>query len=235
MEILQIILTSVGSFFVLLILTKIMGDRQMSQLSMFDYIIGITIGSIAAEMATALEDDYLKPLVAMAVYALLSVLMAIISNKSIKLRRLIEGKPVILFDNGKLYRKNFKKAKLDINEFLTRCRNSGYFDLNNIQTAILETNGKISFLPKAMQRPATPQDLKLNPTQEKLVTNVIIDGSILYENLRSTGNDESWLKKQLKQQGVSKVTDIFLATCDSNNSLSVYIKLNKSENDHVFE
>lgn len=233
MEIFQIILTSAGSFFVLFLLTKIMGDRQMSQLSMFDYINGITIGSIAAEMATDLEN-FLKPLLAMIVYALLSVLLAIASNKSMKCRRIIEGKPIILFDNGKLYRKNFKKAKLDINEFLTECRNSGYFDLNNIQSAILEVNGKISFLPKSTQRPMIPQDMNLNPQQEKLVTNIIVDGLILKQNLRFTGNDEEWLKKQLKQQGVNKVSDVFLATCDFNNKISVYIKLNQKMDNNIF-
>ena len=225
MEILHVFLVSLGSFIALFLLTKLMGDRQMSQLSMFDYIIGITIGSIAAEMATSLEDDFMKPLVAMVVYALLSIILAVVSNKSIKFRKVVEGEPIILFDNGKIYRNNFKKAKLDLNEFLTQCRSSGYFDLNHIQTAILETNGKISFLPKALQRPATPADFSLSPCQEKLVTNVIMDGNILYENLHATGNDESWLNKQLDAQGVSKIPEIFLATCDCNNKLSIYIKI----------
>lgn len=225
MEILHVFLVSVGSFVALFLLTKLMGDRQMSQLSMFDYINGITIGSIAAEMATSLEDDFMKPLTAMAVYALLVILLAIVSNKSLKFRKFVEGEPLLLFDNGKLYRNNLKKAKMDLNEFLTQCRNSGYFDLNNIQTAILESNGKISFLPKAQQRPATPADFNLSPNQDKLVTNIILDGNIMEENLRSTGNDEAWLRKQLEIQGVSKIPEIFLATCDCNNKLSVYIKI----------
>ncbi|HEX3038103.1 MAG TPA: DUF421 domain-containing protein [Oscillospiraceae bacterium] len=229
MEILHIFLVSVGSFIALFLLTKLMGDRQMSQLSMFDYIIGITIGSIAAEMATSLEDDFMKPLVAMVVYALLSIILAVVSNKSLKFRKFVEGEPILLFDNGKLYRNNLKKAKLDLNEFLTQCRNAGYFDLNNIQTALLETNGKISFLPKAKERPATPADLSLHPNQEKLVTNVVLDGNIMWENLKSTGNDESWLNKQLDLQGVEKISDIFLATCDCNNKLSIYSKIGEKE------
>lgn len=235
MEIVYIILTSLGSFALLFLLTKIMGNRQMSQLSMFDYIIGITIGSIAAEMATSLEGDILQPLTAMIVYALLSVILAVCSNKSIKLRKAVEGQPLILFDNGKLYKNNFKKSKLDLNEFLMQCRDSGYFDLNHIQTAILETNGKISFLPQVLQRPATPADLKLSPNQDKLVTNVILDGNILQENLHSTGNDETWLDKQLDAQGVSKVSEIFLATCDCNNKLTVYIKIVDNKKHTNFE
>ena len=125
----------------------------MSQLSMFDYIIGITIGSIAAEMATALETEFWQPLLAMGIYALVAVIFSILSTKSLKSRRLISGTTLVLFDNGILYRKNFKTAKLDLDEFLMICRINGYFNLNDIQTALLETNGKISFLPKAEKRP----------------------------------------------------------------------------------
>ena len=146
------------------------------------------------------------------------------SNKSIKLRKVVEGEPLILLDNGKLYKKNFKKAKLDLNEFLMVCRNEGYFDLNNIQTAILEANGKISFLPQSLQRPATPSDFSLTPDQEKLVVNVILDGILLEENLKFAGKDEQWLKKELASQDISKISDVFLATCDCNNKLSIFRK-----------
>ena len=96
----------------------------MSQLSMFDYIIGITIGSIAAEMSTALENDFMQPLVAMAVYAVVSIIISLLSYKSMKIRRLVSGNSLILLDNGEIYRDNLKKAKLDINEFLMQCRTS---------------------------------------------------------------------------------------------------------------
>ena len=110
MEILQILLTSLGSIIALFILTKIMGNRQMSELSMFDYVNGITIGSIAAEMATSLEDDFLKPLVAMVVYTLVAVLISILTCKSIKLRKIFTGRPLILYENHKIYKKNLKKS-----------------------------------------------------------------------------------------------------------------------------
>lgn len=226
MEILKIILTSLGSITALFILTKIMGNREMSQLSMFDYINGITIGSIAAEMATALEDDYIKPLTAMIVYALVVLILAIGTNKSIKLRRFIEGKPVILYFNGTIYRKNLSKANMDVNEFLTQCRVSGYFDLSQIYTVILESSGKLSFLPKEVERPTTPKDLKLTPNQSSLCANVIIDGHIMYQNLKHTGNNEKWLTNQLNAHGVSDVSSVMLATCDADNKVHVYKEVN---------
>lgn len=197
----------------------------MSQLSMFDYVNGITIGSIAAEMATSVQSDFLKPLLAMIIYAAAAILISYICCKSIKFRRIVTGKSLVILDNGKLYVQNLSSAKLDMHEFLIQCRNAGYFDLNNIQTAILEANGKISFLPTSTQRPATPSDLKVNVEQEKMVANVIIDGNIMFENLKHTGNNEEWLHKQLAMQKIKKIRRISLATCDSNNKLTIYEKL----------
>lgn len=122
MDLLKIVALSFGSLIFLFILTKLMGNKEMSQLSMFDYIIGITIGSIAAEMSTALENDFMQPVVAMAVYAAVSIVISIFSYKSLKFRRIISGNSLILLDNGELYRDNLKKAKLDLNEFLMQCR-----------------------------------------------------------------------------------------------------------------
>lgn len=234
MKLLHVLYSAPASFVALFLLTKLMGNREMSQLSLFDYIIGISIGSIAAEMATALED-FFEPLVAMTIYAVLAVLFSIITNKSIKARRALTGEALILLDDGKLYEKNFKKAKIDLSEFLSQCRNSGYFNIADIQTAVLEPNGKISFLPMSTRRPATPGDLNLPVMQEKPVVNVIMDGKVLPDNLKFTGKDERWLDKQLKAQGVSNARDVFLATCDSENNLSVYVKIKKSMSRDMFE
>lgn len=228
-EILYIIMLSLGSIIAIFILTKLMGYRQMSQMSMFDYVNGITIGSIAAEMSTSLEKNFVQPLTAMIVYALAAIVLSWFSSKSIKARRLIEGKPLVLMNNGELYRENLKKAKIDVTEFLTQCRNSGYFDVSKLETAILEDNGKISFLPKSSDRPVTPSDMNLSPEQDFMVANVILDGRIMEENLRHTGNDEKWLMNQIKGQGAGKVEDVLLATCDSSNQVTVFLKNSRRE------
>ncbi len=228
MELLHVFLTSVGSVAYLFILTKLLGNKQMSQLSMFDYINGITIGSIAAEMATALEDDFLLPMIGMAVYTAAALLISLVASHSIKLRKFLIGRPLILYDNGKLYRECMKKAKLDLNEFLTECRNNGYFNLSEIQTAILETNGKISILPATSSRPVTPADMNLSPAQEKLPVNLIIDGSVLADNLKAIGKNEKWLQNQLHAQGYHDFREIFLATCDDQDNVSLYVKVTKT-------
>lgn len=234
-DIFKILLLSIFSEIILFILAKLIGNKEMSQLSMFDYIIGITIGSIAAEMATSLENNFMEPLLSMIVYALIAAFISIISYKSIKFRRFIYGNSLILLDNGELYKKNFKTGKLDLNEFLMQCRINGYFNLNDIQTAILEANGKISFLPKASKKPVSPEDLNLTPEITTALTNIIIDGKILEENLEHTGNDLMWLTKELSKQNINNISDVFLATCDCKNNLSAYTKKEIGNSHNFFD
>ena len=221
MDILKIIITSAVSLLVLFLLTKLMGSKQVSQLNMFDYIIGISIGSIAAEMATEL-DTPINSLTAMIVYGVIAAAVSLVSQKSLKARKVLSGKSLVLLDNGKLYRKNMKKARMDINDFLMQCRSQGYFDLSQIQTAVMEFNGRMSILPVSTNRPLTPQDMKLAPEQEYMTTAVIADGVIVEDNLKHTGNNYIWLKKQLSEQGYKAPEDVFLAMCDNNNKLTVF-------------
>ena len=161
------ILTTLLSIGVLFLLTKLMGAKQVSQMTMFDYVVGITIGSAAAELATELETPT-KPLTALIVYGIVAVCISLLTSKSLKARSVVTGKPLILLEDGVIYRENLKKAKLDLNEFLTYCRIGGWFDLNQLQTAVFEHNGTVSFLPKEADRPATPTDLNLNPKQSQV-------------------------------------------------------------------
>lgn len=221
MDFLSICMTALCSIVALFLLTKIMGHKQLAQLDFFDYITGITIGSIAAEMATELEQPW-KPLTAMAVYGGVTLLLSILSNKFPRMRKYLNGTPTILMDHGKLYRKNFKKAKLELSEFMVMCRQQGYFDLNDIQTAVFEFNGTLSILPVSKKRPANPEDLNLSPAEEYIQTEVVMDGRILDANLKRMGLDHKWLQKQLSAQGYKNPQEIFLALCDKSNQLTVF-------------
>ena len=209
MEIIKLILTTLLSVAALFIVTKIMGHKQVAQLDFFDYVSGITIGSIGAELATELEAPH-KPLIALAIYGLASLILNLLAHKFPRTRKYINGTPTILLNDGKLYRKNLKKAKLDISEFMLLCREQGHFDLDEIQTAVFEHNGKLSVLPKAANRPATPDDLKITAKATHIGVEVIMDGRIMGENLSRMGRDERWLEKQLLAQGYKNVKDIFL-------------------------
>ena len=209
MEIIKVLLTAGLSVVALFIVTKIMGHKQVSQLDFFDYVSGITIGSIGAELATELEAPY-KPLIALVVWGGVSFLLNWLTNKIPRTRKYINGTPSILFDGGKLYRKNLKKAKLDLSEFMLLCREQGYFDLAEIQTAVFEHNGVLSILPRAENRPATPGDLKIEVAPAHIGIEVIMDGRVMGENLSRIGKNAAWLNKRLKAQGYRDVGEIFL-------------------------
>ena len=210
MEIIKVVLTALLSVLALFIITKIMGHKQVAQLDFFDYVSGITIGSIGAELATELEMPE-KPLIALAVYGLASMVLNLIAHKMPRTRKYINGTPTILMDQGKLYRANLKKSKLDLSEFMLLCREQGYFDLDEIQTAVFEHNGRLSILPKAANRPATPEDLKITAKAAHVGTELIMDGRVLGENLTRIGLDASWLTERLKLQGYTDAEKILLA------------------------
>lgn len=209
MDVLKVILTALLSAVSLFAITKIMGHKQVAQLDFFDYVSGITIGSIAAELATELEKPY-KPLIALVIYGSISLLLNLLAHKIPRTRKYINGTPTILMNDGKLYRKNLKKAKLDLSEFLLLCREQGYFDLDEIQTAIFEHNGKLSVLVKSAYRPATPNDFKIPAKAAHIGVEIIMDGRVMGENLSRSGKDYKWLKKQLKLQGYRDEKEVFL-------------------------
>lgn len=225
MEHITIIWQAFFSVISLFVLTKIMGYRQISNMSVFDYINSITIGSIAAEMATDIDGNYLKCLTAMIVYAIFAVILSKICQKSLTLRRLINGKAITLYMHGKLYRENLKKAKMDADELLIECRINGYFDLSQIEAIVLEPNGKISILPVSQNKPVTPKDLGLTPVQEELFANIIVDGQILKYNLEHIGKDEQWVHQQLAIQNIKSVDDVFLAISDRQGNFHAYKKI----------
>jgi len=225
MELLQdigmTVLTTLLSILVLFLLTKLMGAKQVSQMTMFDYVIGITIGSAAAELATELEEPH-KPLTAIIVYGLAAALISILCCKSLKARALVSGRPIVLLENGVIYRENLKKAKLDLSEFLTYCRISGWFDLSQLQTAVFEHNGTVSFLPKEADRPATPADLNKNPSQSQLQTPFVIDGKLLTGNIRQSGKEDAWVHRALLRQGYRDEREVFLALWGGGDDLTVF-------------
>ena len=129
---------------------------------------------------------------------------------------------LVLLENGVIYRENLKKARLDLNEFLTFCRIGGWFDLNQLQSAVLEHNGVVSFLPKEADRPATPADLNLNPKQSKVQMPFVMDGRLLEENIRQAGKEDTWVRRTLLQQGCRDEGEVLLAVWDGGEKLTVF-------------
>ncbi len=223
MDMLKVLILSVASFAVLFVLTKLMGYRQISEMSFFDYVVGITIGSVAAEMATNIDTQWWRGVIAMAVYALFEILLPWISRKSVRARSFISGKPVVLIKNGQIDKNALKKAHLDINDLLSSARGQGYFSLSDIDGAIMETSGKVSFLPTPQMRQLNPKDFNFSPMHTGLCTNLVLDGKIMYSNLKETGIDERKLNKILADRQV-RLKDVLLLTVNEAGQTEIYKK-----------
>lgn len=226
MEVLQVVLASLFSAVILFLIAKVIGHKQVAQLEFFDYITGITIGSIAAELATTLDKPWWKPTISMLVFGSITVALSIITRRFAKSRKFINGTPTIIMNDGKLYRENMKKAKLELSEFLLLCRQEGYFNLNDIQAAVFEYNGKLSILPISTKRPLNPEDMELNPKPEHIGTEIIMDGRVMGDNLKRKGLNDDWLQKELKKQGYKNAKEIFLGICYVENQLTLFPKKN---------
>ena len=189
-EAFRIIPRSIGSLICLFFITKLMGKKQVSELSLFDYVIGISIGNFTAEMVMNFDYQYI---------------------------------PTILIEDGKINLDGLRKAKMDVNDLLEECRGMNYFDISEISYAILEVNGKLSVLPKADYKNPTLKDLNIKSEKTELSANVIIDGSLMEENLKNINKSVEWLDKELKKLGHTNYDNVLLATV-TNKKLTVFEK-----------
>lgn len=222
-DIIRVVLRALFSLVTLFLVTKMIGKKQISELSLFDYVVGISIGNFAAEVTTNLDNNYIHGTVAVIVFGLVAYLISIVTMKSIVLRRYFMGIPTVIIEKGVLLEDSLKKIKYDINDLLEQCREQGYFDISQIEYAIMEADGKISIMPKSEYAPVTLKDLNIKTNNSSLCANVIIDGKIMHKNLQNMKKDEKWLIKQLTQKN-KKVEELLLATLDENGKLNLYKK-----------
>jgi len=229
MNIGDLILRSVLSLVVLFLITELMGKKQISQLNLFDYIIGISIGSIAASFSVDDSINYLDGILAIVIYGGIATFISFLTTKSIVARRFFTGTPLILINNGNFNYNNLKKSRLDINDLLQIARENGYYDLSQIAYSILEPSGKVSFLPKAKYLPVTPNDMKLKVANNGLCSNLVIDGNLMDENIKYIGKTREWVIKRLDKMGYNDISNLLLVICDNKEQFTVYIKNNDGD------
>lgn len=235
LEVGDVVIRSLLSLITLFLITKMLGKKQVSQLSLFDYVIGISIGNFAAEMTINVESQYMNGIAAVIVFGLVAYLVSIGTIKSIWMRRYFIGVPTILIQHGKLLENNLKKVKFDMNDLLEQCRSNGYFDISEIEYALMESNGTLSIMPKGEYKPLTVKDMNLKAQQQGLCANVIIDGKMMPKNLENIGKEESWLRQQLKVKGYKEIDNVLLATLDNNEKLTIYERNKEEKSKDVLE
>ncbi len=230
----EVVIRCIIAMTTLFFMTKLLGKKQVSELSLFDYVVGISIGNFASEMAINLEAEFFNAMLAIVVFGVLAYIISILTLKSLKLRKFFIGSPTILLEHGNLIYKNMKKSMIDVNDILSQAREMGYFDISEVEFAILEANGKISFLPKGEYKNVNIKDMNLKIEKQGLCANVIIDGNIMNDNLINIGKDEKWLLHELDVKG-KNVSDILLATVDINDKIVIFDRRKDIDSKKVLE
>ena len=220
---------------ILFFITKMMGKKQISELNFFDYIVGITIGSIAADISLDIEKNMIAGIAALFIYGFISYIISFVSIKSILARRFFIGVPTVLVEKGKIIESGLKKSKIDVNDLLMVARENGYFNLDEIDYALMEVNGNISFLPKEKEKPVTKKDMKIKCNNEGLTVNAIIDSKYMANNMKAINKDKEWLDHELKVNGYDNYDNILLATIDNNYKVTIYEKNVKPDKNTVLE
>jgi len=216
------------SFGFLLLLTRILGKKQLSQLTFFDYVVGITIGSITANVVMTKEIPLMDGAIVLSVYALFSLILAYLTQKSYKFRQFIEGHPKILIQDGVILEENLKKEKMTIEDLMIHLRNKNAFKLSDVEFAVMEMNGNVSVMMKTEAKPPTSKQLGKTGKPEHAPRMVIVDGKLLDRSLADYGYSREWLLTEIRKQGAQHITDVFLAQVDS--AGNVYVDLYQDEN-----
>ena len=201
-----------------------MGKKQISQLTFFDYVVGISIGSIAAALSVEKNISLREGISSMIVWTAFPLILSFIASKSMTARRLLDGTPIILIQNGKILEQNLHKAKFTVNDLLEELRIQGVFNIGDVEFALLETSGKMSVLKKTSRQTVTVSDLNLRSNSQGLCANLIIDGKLMSENIALINKSESWLKNELKERNIFSIADVLLACIDSNGNIYIDLK-----------
>ena len=218
----EILIRAAGAFIGLLALTLFMGRKQLSQITFFDYVVGITIGSIAAVLAVDKSVGVIDGIIALLVWCAMPIIIGYVALKNIAFRRLIDGEPRIVIQNGRIINKNMGKDRYNMGDLLMQLRDKGIFDISKVEFAILEPNGKLSVLKKPQSSPGAPQNISQG--YKGLMTELIIDGHIIKEHLNIIGKDTKWLLGQLENRNVLNVYDVMFFGYMADGQIYISIK-----------
>lgn len=218
----EMTLRSVVTFVTLLLLTRIMGKKQLSQLSYFHYITGITIGSIAGEISAQHETHFINGFIALIWWFVFTMVMSYILLRWKKARKVLDDEPTIIIREGKILERSLKTLRLHIDDVMMLLREQSIFSIQDVDWAIMENNGQLSVLKKQSQLEATRQDVNIASAQPKYFpTDLISDGKLLHENLQELNLTEEWVMKKLRKKNILNVEDVFYAQIQTDGSLFI--------------
>lgn len=211
------------AYFSLLILTRLMGKKQISQLTFFDYVVGITIGSIAASMSTDLQVGAAVHWSGLLVWTIWTLILGMITVQNRKWRKIIGGEPTVVVQNGQVLEGNLEQMNYTIDDLRMQLREKNAFDLSDVEFAILEPNGKLSVLKKSQKQPVTPSDLQISTDYKGVPVELVEDGQVLEENLQQIKVDRNWLEEQIRKRN-HRLEEVYYAEIDTSGNLYVDLR-----------
>lgn len=214
----EVILRTISAIVILFILTRILGKRQVSQLSLFEYITGISIGNMAAYLSLDMDSDWKYGVIALIVWVVISLGIEFLQIKSKRARSLLDGTPTVLIRSGKILERNLGKERITSDELLELLRRKNVFDLQQVEFAIIDTSGELNVMLKKEYQPLTAETLGMTVARETPAMAIIMDGKVMEDSLRKTGLNMNWLTAKLEKLGTS-ADKIYLAQVDANNRL----------------
>ncbi|WP_443661716.1 DUF421 domain-containing protein [Clostridium sp.] len=218
---LMVLIRGVIGFFTLLIFTRVLGKQQVSQLTFFDYVVGITIGSTASTLTTDLTSRAWPHWVGLITWTALCLILQFITIKSKTAEKFLDGEPTLIITNGKILEKAMKKYRYTIGDLLAQLRDKNVFDINDVAYAIIEKDGTLSILKKTQSDSVTPKDLNIKTSTACMDYEVIYDGSIVQDNLITINRNERWLMIKLKEKNITDVSQVFLAIYNKTSGLHI--------------
>lgn len=215
------ILKTVGLYILALVLSRLMERRLISQMTFFDFVVGISMGSMVANASFGSGKVSLSAAIALVALSALSIITGYLHIKSFKISKLVDSEPVTLVENGVIMEKNMNNIRMTIDELMAKLREKNAFSLADVEFAIMETDGELSVLPKADKQPLTPKHMNIQTESAGLTRDVIIDGKVMEENLTGAGLNMEWLNSQLNSQNIKDASEVFYAGIDNSRKLFI--------------
>lgn len=227
----EVLLQTLLAFTAIMIYARLLGKQQIGQLTFFEYVNGITLGSIAAVMCSDVEPEHTGlHFFALTIFAALTYLMGFLSIRSRPVRKLVTGEATIVVHNGKILEDNMRKMNYNLDELSMQLREQNIFKIEDVEYAILEPDGHLSVLPKSQKRPLTPADLNIATRYEGLSSELVVDGEIVFQNLQQNNLTVDWLRDQISSRGVTDLKQIAYAAINTDGSLYLDVKKDDLQN-----
>jgi uncharacterized membrane protein YcaP (DUF421 family) len=226
-KIMEVALRSASAYILLLVFGRIIGRKLISRITLFDFVVGVTLGSIAVRIALGSEESPFLAALSVIVISILVVITDYLDIKSINFRKLVDGEPIVLISNGRILDYNLKKVKISINNLMSQLREKDIFNVDDVAIAAIESDGELTVLPKPNKRQVTTGDLNISASYNVFMNDVIIDGKIMNDNLKRANHDDNWLRNQLKKQQIIDVNQVFYAGLSSEGNLYISMKSKK--------